>query len=113
MDENELEQDIIKIKEKCIVEFGIKQLYVLPHINLKFDNGNFIPERAELQNILEKICQRNNIKFLNINKAFNNKDTFEKIMPDALHFSHEGRNKVSEWLYNNLNLDKQKLDIDL
>lgn len=102
INDSELFSDILYIKYLLKNKFKIENIVIIPHINLRLDNGEKIVGRDELKTSLEKICKNLKIEFLDINKAFPEGSFFKDIAPDNLHYSKKGNSIVSEYINNYL-----------
>ena len=93
--EEEISEDLKRIKDLIKVKFHPEaRLHVIPHLNLKTSkDGDYIPARAELANLLESACKKHDINFCNVGKHL--EDTYRKpwldiCMPDSTHYAAGG-----------------------
>lgn len=103
IDDDELFSDLLYIKYMLKNLFDVNNICVIPHINLLLDNGEKIVGRDNLKSSLERICEKLNITFLDINKAFPEGSYFKDIAPDALHYSQNGESIVFQYINDYLN----------
>lgn len=105
--DEEIENDLICIVQLCKKVFNENvEIHIIPHLNLKTKNTNdYIPDRNTFVNLLEKLCQKYEIKIHNIGKYIENYDPncyLEDYMSDSTHYS-KGFDKVMEFLNNEIN----------
>ena len=103
IDDDELFSDLLHIKYMLKNLFDVNNICVIPHINLLLDNGEKIVGRDNLKSSLERICEKLNIYFLDINCAFPEGSYFKDIAPDALHYSQNGESIVFQYINDYLN----------
>ena len=104
INDDELYNDLLTIKYLLKKKFDIESIYVIPHIDLMLDNGEYIKGRKDLKESLKCMTKMLGIEFVNINDAFSQNAYFKNIAPDTLHFSKYGNFKVFSYLKEYLNL---------
>ncbi len=91
--DKEVEYDLNYIIKLCRTIFNEHiQIHIIPHLNLKTKSTlDYIPERNNFVNLLERLCSKYNIKIHNIGKYIeSNKPSFlEDYMADSTHYSKD------------------------
>lgn len=91
--DEEIESDILEIREMLYP----KQIVIVSHYNSK-QNGEYINARNHLINLLDCICKKHHIPFVNPTLALS-KYTQEQIMTDDLgHYTDFGIDKFSSYM---------------
>lgn len=88
----EIENDILEINQLIYP----KKLIIVSHYNGKV-NGKFIESRNKLINLLENICARNHIHFIDPTKALDGIKQNKVIDDDLGHYTEKGRKKLSRY----------------
>jgi hypothetical protein len=106
--DEEIEYDLKHIIQLCKTIFNENiELHIIPHLDLKTKHTlTYIPERHNLVNLLECLCNKYNIKTHNIGKYIENNndddDNFlEDYMSDSTHYSKDN-DKIQLFLINEI-----------
>lgn len=92
-DDSEIEKDILEI----VRLLSPKKMLFVSHYNSVL-NGSFIPQRNNIINLLEKICKRHNLDFVNPTELLSQYEQEKVITEDLGHYTEFGLEKVSELL---------------
>ena len=93
--DEEIENDILEIQRILYP----KKIIIVSHYNSKL-NGEYINSRNKLINLLDDICKKNNITFINPTIVLSN-FTQEQVMKDDLgHLTELGMNEFSNYINN-------------
>lgn len=104
--DEEIECDIKYIVDLCKTTFNENiEIHIIPHLNLKTKSTlDYICERNDFVNLLERLCHKYSIKIHNIGKYIenNNGESFlEDYMSDAVHYN-EDYDKIQSFLINEI-----------
>jgi hypothetical protein len=93
--DEEIENDILEIQKLLYP----KKIIIVSHYNSK-QNGEYINSRNHLINLLDCICKKNDIPFINPTIVLSNY-TQEQVMTNDLgHYTHFGSNEFSNYINN-------------
>jgi hypothetical protein len=93
--DEEIENDILEIKKLLYP----KRFIIVSHYNSK-KNDEFLNSRNNLINLLDKICNKHNIPFINPTIVLS-KFSQEEVMYDDLgHYTEFGKNEFSDYVNN-------------
>lgn len=96
--DEEIENDILEIKKMLYP----KKIIIVSHYNSK-NNGEYINSRNHLINLLDNICKKYNITFINPTIVLSNYSQEEVITCDLGHYTQTGIEKISKYMNNFLN----------
>ena len=93
--DNEIEQDLIYIKQLSKKIHPNAKINIIPHLNLKLESTHqYIPKRNGLVNLLGNLCIKLNLKFHDIGKYIEREISpnafLEDYMADGSHYSFNG-----------------------
>jgi len=106
--DDEIEEDLKKIIELSKKFHPNIKINIIPHLNLKLKSTKqYIKKRDELVKLLDKLCVKLNLKFINIGEFIENSllnDVFlDEYMKDGRHYSSESVEKlIKKYLENNI-----------
>lgn len=92
--DEEIEQDIEEIQRIIYPN----KLIIVSHYNAKL-NGNYIPDRANLINLLDDICKRKNIPFINPTEVLKDLTQEDTIKPDLTHYTEIAEKTINKYIY--------------
>lgn len=91
--DEEIENDILEIQKMLYP----KKIIIVSHYNSK-KNGEILNSRNHLINLLDNICKKNNITFINPTIILSNYNQ-KKVMTDDLgHYTAFGLNEISKYI---------------
>jgi hypothetical protein len=96
--DEEIENDILAIKKLLYP----KKIIIVSHYNSKL-NGEYLNSRNNLINLLEKICLKYNISFINPTEIFSNYSQEDIMRNDLGHYTDLGREEFIKYLNNYIN----------
>jgi hypothetical protein len=91
----EIENDILKI-QKILYP---KKIIIISHYNSKL-NGEYLKSRNHLINLLDCICKKYNIPFINPTIVLSNYSQEEVMTNDLGHYTNFGINEISNYINN-------------
>lgn len=95
--DEEIENDILEIQKMLYP----KKCIIVSHYNSK-QNGQYIPARNHLIQLLDTICKKHNIPFINPTTVLNY--TQEEVMQDDLgHYTELGLNEIANYINSYVN----------
>jgi len=93
--DEEIENDILKI-QKILYP---KKIIIISHYNSKL-NGEYLKSRNHLINLLDCICKKYNIPFINPTIVLSNYSQEEVMTNDLGHYTNFGINEISNYINN-------------
>lgn len=81
--DEEIENDILEIQKILFP----KKIIIISHFNIKQENGEFIESRNYLINLLDTICKKHSIPFINPTNVFSNFKQ-DKILHGIHHYNN-------------------------
>ena len=93
--DEEIEQDILEIQKLLYP----KKMIVVSHIDLKL-NGEYIKSRHDLINLLDRICKKYHISFINPMKILSNFAQEDLVENNLTHYTDFGINEFSKYIDN-------------
>jgi hypothetical protein len=93
--DEEIENDILEIQKMLYP----KKIIIVSHYNSK-QNGEYINERNNLINLLENICKKNNIYFVNPTNVLSNFNQEQVMTSDLGHYTALGISEFTNYLNN-------------
>lgn len=93
--DEEIENDILEIKSIL----DKKKFVIVSHYNVKKD-GEYMPARNHLINLLDNICKKYNIHFINPTEVLSGYTQKEVIHSDLGHYTGLGYQKMGEYISN-------------
>lgn len=90
--DEEIENDILEIQRLL----STKKIVFVSHYNTKL-NGEYLEVRKHLIELLEDICTRHNINFINPALALSNYTQEQVILPDLEHYTDFGKKVISDY----------------
>lgn len=93
--DEEIENDILEIKKMIFP----KKMFVVSHYNSK-QNGKYLTTRNHLINLLDVICKKHNIPFINPTIVLSKYNQEEVITDDLGHFTQFGIDEFSNYINN-------------
>jgi hypothetical protein len=97
--DEEIECDILEI-QKILYP---KKIIIVSHYNSKI-NGKYLSSRNHLINLLERICTKYNIPFVNPTSILSKYSQEEVISDDLGHYTDIGFQEITEYLNNYVNM---------
>jgi hypothetical protein len=91
--DEEIESDILELK-KILID---KKFIIVSHYNSKI-NGNLIPSRNHLINLLENICKKHKIHFINPTKILAAYGQEEIMGSDFGHYTETGLREIGKYV---------------
>ena len=98
--DEEIENDILEI-QKILYP---KKIIIVSHYNVK-KGGQYINSRYHLINLLDNICKKYNITFINPTIVLSNYSQEEVMLPDLGHYTQTGIKQFSKYVNNFLNYE--------
>lgn len=96
--DEEIENDILEIQKLLYP----KKIIIISHYNAKLNNEYF-NSRNNLVNLLDKICLKYNISFINPTKIFSNYSQEDIMRNDLGHYTDLGKAEFIKYLNNYIN----------
>jgi len=93
--DEEIENDILEIQKMLYP----KKIIIVSHYNSK-QNGEYINSRNHLINLLDSICKKYNIPFINPTIVLSNYTQEQVILSDLGHYTDFGINEFSNYINN-------------
>jgi hypothetical protein len=93
--DEEIENDMLEIQKLLYP----KKMIVVSHLDLKL-NGEYITSRRNLINLLDRICKKYNISFINPMKVLSNFSQECLVDKDLAHYTERGINEFSKYVDN-------------
>ena len=93
--DEEIENDLLEIQQLL----HPKKIIIVSHYNSKL-NGEYIYSRNKLINLLETICKKYDISFINPTKILNNFTQEEVMSNDLGHYTELGITEISKYINN-------------
>ena len=97
--DEEIENDILEIQKKLYP----KKIIIVSHYNSK-KNGKYLNSRNNLINLLDCICKKYDIPFINPTIVLSNYDQEQVMKNDLGHYTDIGINEFSNYINNFLHL---------
>ncbi len=94
-DDEEIENDILEIQKMLYP----KKIIIVSHYN-SILNGSVIPARNNLINLLDKICEKHNIPFINPTKVLSNYNQEDVMTEDLGHYNDLGHKVFTDYTNN-------------
>jgi hypothetical protein len=94
--DEEVENDILEIQKMLYP----KKIIIVSHYNSKQKNGEYINSRNHLINLLDYICKKNDIPFINPTIVLSNYTQEQVITDDLGHYTHFGINEFANYMNN-------------
>jgi hypothetical protein len=101
--DEEIENDILEIQKMLYP----KKIIIVSHYNSKH-NGEYINSRNHLINLLDNICKKYDIPFINPTIVLSNYTQEQVITSDLGHYNNIGINAFSNYINNFLKLYLKK-----
>ena len=93
--DEEIENDILEIQKMLYP----KKIIIVSHYNSKL-NGQYIDSRNHLINLLDNICKKNNITFINPIIVLSNYNQKDVIKHDLSHYTQTGKEQFLKYMNN-------------
>lgn len=93
--DKEIEEDI----DNILSLVHPTKIVIVSHYNAKL-NGEYIPERNNLINLLEDICHRKNIPFINPTVVLKDITQEQAVLVDLGHYTRMAQNIMKDYIYN-------------
>jgi len=94
--DEEIENDILEIQKML----HPKKIIIVSHYNSKKQNGECIHSRNNLIQLLDSICKKHNIKFINPTNVLSNYTQEEVIQDNLGHYTETGINTFCNYVNN-------------
>ena len=104
--DEEIEHDILEIQKLLYP----KKIIIVSHYNSK-QNGEYINSRNHLINLLDCICKKYNIPFINPTVVLGNYTQEQVITDDLGHYTDIGINEFSNYMNNYLNQRFKQINV--
>ena len=96
--DEEIENDILEIQKMLYP----KKIIIVSHYNVKKD-GQYINSRNHLINLLDNICKKYNITFINPTIVLSSYNQQQVMTSDLGHYTEIGKKQFSKYMNNFLN----------
>ena len=96
--DEEIENDILEIQKL----FYPKKIIIISHYNSKI-NGEYFTTRNNLINLLDSICKKYNIPFINPTNVLSGYSQEQVITSDLGHYTEFGINKFTDYVNQYIN----------
>jgi hypothetical protein len=96
--DEEIENDILEIQEMLYP----KKIIIVSHYNSKI-NGEYMESRNHLINLLDNICKKHDIHFVNPTNVLCNLTQEETMTPDLGHYTSKGIDEFSKYMNDFIN----------
>ncbi len=102
--DKEIEEDIEEIRRLIYP----RKLIIVSHYDAKL-NGEFIPDRHTLINLLKDICERKNIPFINPTEVLKHLTQEQALHPDLGHYNEVAQTYMKNYIHDfAMNVDNNK-----
>ena len=98
--DEEIENDILEIQKMLYP----RKIIIVSHYNSKLQNGEYINSRNNLINLLNSICKKYDIPFINPTIVLSNYNQEQVMKSDLGHYTDFGVNEFSNYVNNFLKL---------